>query len=421
MFADVVLQEATVGLLDVLRQVDEEGKLRRRRRELRHVLDADVLALGCGGRVVLDERQQHLVELRGGDAALARLMYPDGRLQHVEDALLVDDRGEDNRNVVERGELLHQEVAPLLHRVVALLHQVPLVDHDDASLAVADNQVVDVQILRLEPLLGVEHQDADVGILDGADGAHDRVELEVLHRLALLAHAGRVDQIEVHAELVVARANRVARGAGNRGDDVALLAQQGVGHRRLAHVGAADDGDARQLVLLLGRDILGQRLQNGVHHVARAAARHRRDAVGVAQPERIEFVREVNLVVVVHLVADEQHLFRRAAQDVGHHHVEVGDTRRDLDQKEDDVCLVDGQQYLAADFVLEDVLRVDRIAARVDDRELLAVPVGAAVVAVARGAGRGVDDGLTLADEPVEKGAFADIGAAYYCYKTHIP
>lgn len=299
--------------------------------------------------------------------------------------------------------------------------RLPLVDHDDTPLAVADNQVVDVQILRFEPLLRVEHQDADVGVLDGADGAHDRVELEVLHRLALLAHAGRVDQVEVHAELVVARANRVARGAGNCRDDVAFLAQQGVGHRRLAHVGAADDGDTRQVVLLLGRRILGQCRQDGVHHVARAAARHRGDAVGVAQPERVELVREVNLVVVVHLVADEQHLLRGAAQDVGHHHVEVGDARRHLDQKEDDIRLVDGQQHLAADFVLKDILRVDRIAARVDDRELLAVPVGAAVVAVARGTGRGVDDGLALADEPVEEGAFADVGTAYYCYKTHIP
>ncbi len=59
---------------------------------------------------------------------------------------------------------------------------------------------------------------------------------------------------------------------------------------------------------------------------------------------------------------------------------------------------------LTADFVLEDVFGVDRVAARVDDREFLAVPVGLAVVAVARGAGRRVHDGFALADQPVEEG-----------------
>ena len=66
---------------------------------------------------------------------------------------------------------------------------------------------MDVQILRLEALLSVEHQDADVGILDGADRAHHRVELQILHLLALLAHTGRIDQVEVHTVLVVAGVN----------------------------------------------------------------------------------------------------------------------------------------------------------------------------------------------------------------------
>jgi len=75
--------------------------------------------------------------------------------------------------------------------------------------------------------------------------------------------------------------------------------QQGVGERRFAHVGAADDGDARQIVLVLRRSFGGQRLQDGVHQVARTASRHRRDAVGVAQPELVELVRGVDLIVVV--------------------------------------------------------------------------------------------------------------------------
>ncbi len=294
------------------------------------------------------------------------------------------------------------------------------VHHDHAPLAVADDEVVDVQVLRFESLLRVEHQDADVGLLDGPDRPHHRVEFEVLHRLALLAHAGRIDEVEVHAELVVARVDRVARGSGDRRDDVALGAQQGVRERRLADVGTPHDGDVGQVFVLLGGRFHGQCVQNGVHQVARAASRHGRDAVGVAQTEGVELVRGVDLVVVVNLVADEDHLFRRAAQDVGHQHVEVRDSGAYLHEEEDHVGLVDGQHHLTADFVFEDVVGIDGVAARVDDGKLLAVPVGLAVMAVAGGSGRRVDDGLPFAHEAVEEGAFADVRTAHDCYKAHI-
>lgn len=54
MLSHLVLQEATVGLLDVLRQVgvvDKRGDLRVG--QLRAILDLDILALGRGGRRVL--------------------------------------------------------------------------------------------------------------------------------------------------------------------------------------------------------------------------------------------------------------------------------------------------------------------------------------------------------------------------------
>ena len=164
------------------------------------------------------------VQFRGRYAAFARLVDLHGRLQYVEDALFVEYRREDDGDVVERRQLLLQKLGPFLHRVAALFDEVPFVDHDDAAFAVADDKVVDVEVLRFEPLLRVEHQDADVRVLDGADGAHDRVEFEVFHRLAFLAHAGRVDQVEVHPEFVVARVDRVARGARYRGHDVAFFA-----------------------------------------------------------------------------------------------------------------------------------------------------------------------------------------------------
>ena len=265
-------------------------------------------------------------------------------------------------------------------------------------------------------LPGVEHQDADVGVLDGAYRAHHRVELQILHLLALLAHARRIDQVEVHAVFVVARVDGVARGARYVGHDVALLAQKGVGERRFAHVGASDDGYARQILLHLGFGVFGQSGEDGVHHVARAAARHRADAVGIAQSESVKFVRLVDEFVVVDLVAHHHDLLARASQHVGHHHVEIGDARLDLHHEEDEIGLVDGQHHLTPYVVLEYVVGIDGIASRVDHRKLLAVPVGLAVMTVARGARRGVDYGLALSHQAVEESRFAHVGAAYDSY-----
>ena len=214
--------------------------------------------------------------------------------------------------------------------------------------------------------------------------------------------------------------DRVARGSGDRGHDVALLAQQGVGERRFPDVGTAHDGDVGQVVVHLGGGFGRECGKDGIHQVARAGARHRRDAVGIAQSEGVELVRGVYLVVVVDLVADEDHLFRSAAQDVGHQHVEVGDAGLDLHEEQNDIGLVDGQQHLTADFVLEDVLRVDGVSARVDHGEFLAVPVRFTVVAVTGGSGRRIDDRLPFAHETVEEGAFADVRTANDCYKAHI-
>ena len=49
-------------------QIDEAGELGRGCRQLHHVFDFDVFAFGRRGRVVLDDRQQVVVQRRGGHA-----------------------------------------------------------------------------------------------------------------------------------------------------------------------------------------------------------------------------------------------------------------------------------------------------------------------------------------------------------------
>ena len=62
--AELVLQESSVRLADVLRKITEECERRRTGRELSDVLDLDLLSLPCWWRVVLDLRKNLFVDLR---------------------------------------------------------------------------------------------------------------------------------------------------------------------------------------------------------------------------------------------------------------------------------------------------------------------------------------------------------------------
>ena len=106
--------------------------------------------------------------------------------------------------------------------------QVPFVHHNHQRLLVFLNQLEDVHILRLNAAGGVEHQDAHVAVLDGADAAHHRIEFQVLAYLVLATDSGRVDQVEIESELVETGIDRVTRSAGNIGHDMTVFTDESV-------------------------------------------------------------------------------------------------------------------------------------------------------------------------------------------------
>ena len=97
----LILEEATIGLLDPLREVREEGEAWYCRGELHDVLDLDVLALGSRRRCRLDDGKHDLVELGGRDTGATSLVDTLHFLKHLEDTLLRQRRDEDDREVSE--------------------------------------------------------------------------------------------------------------------------------------------------------------------------------------------------------------------------------------------------------------------------------------------------------------------------------
>ena len=185
--------------------------------------------------------------------------------------------------------------------------------------------------------------------------------------------------------------------------DVALLVHERVDQRRLARVGAADDGKAGQLVVKVLFGLVGHLPDHLVEQVARAVAVGCRDGERLSQSQCVELGFGIHALVVVVLVGYDDDGFGGAAQDVGHLVVKVGDAVLDVHDKEDDVGLLDGDVHLLVDLVLKDVLAVDYPSAGVHNRHFHAVPLHLTVLAVAGGAAGVVDDGVTRLREAVKQ------------------
>ena len=372
---DLIFEEAAIGLLYPLGEVREEGEAGHRGGELHDVLDLDVLALGSRRRRGLDDGEHDFVELRGGDALAAALVDLLDFLEDLEDTLLRQGRDEDDGEVGEGGESLTDSVLEGFDDSIALiLDEVPLIHADDEPLAILLDEREDVEVLALDTAGGVEHKDTDVGVLDSADGANDRVVLKIFVDLATLADTSGIDEVEVHAELRVVRVDRVARGACYVGDDVALLTDEGIDQRRLTRVGSADDSDTWSIEGLVDVFAFGEVLRDGIEEVTRTATADCGDRHRITEPEAVELSCLIVLGEVVRLVRYEEDGLLRAAELGSDLIVKVGDAALNVDDEEDDIGFLHGDLYLLVDLAFEDIFAAYYPTAGVDDGELAVEP-----------------------------------------------
>ena len=104
-----------------------------------------------------------------------------------------------------------------------------------------------------------------------------------------LAHAGRVDEAVALALALHHDVERVSGGAGHVAHDGAVLAGEAVRDGGLAHVRAADDGDAKGVLGIRGLlDLLGQCRHDLIEKVSRTVAVRRGDGPRLAQAQGVE-------------------------------------------------------------------------------------------------------------------------------------
>ena len=210
--------------------------------------------------------------------------------------------------------------------------------------------------------------------------------------------------------------DRVDGGAGGIVDDDALLPRQPVEQARLADVGLADDRDparALRCVEVLGRRV-GQGVDDRVEHVTAAASVQRRDGERLAEPQVPQAGGFQLGALVVDLVGSQHDGLVGRAQEADDLLVDVGDADRGIDDEQHGVGDLNGNLGLGGD-ALGEAAGVGVPAAGVDDRERTAVPHRVVGHTVAGHAGHIFDDRLTAADDAVDQGRLADVGAPDHC------
>ena len=208
----------------------------------------------------------------------------------------------------------------------------------------------------------------------------------------------------------------IACGAGDVGHDGAVGAQDAVEQRGLTGVGAADNGHVQRVGELVGDLVLflGEQGHDIVEQVARAMAVQGRERRGLTDAERIKLPDVVVLAIgVVELVHQQKDRLVGALEHAGDRLVLLGDAGAAVDHKQDDGGFLGGGEGLVADGRGKDVIALERLdAARVDDGELAAVPIGRVIRAVARDAAGLVDDGVRGLGQAVDERGLAHVGAS---------
>ena len=174
-----------------------------------------------------------------------------------------------------------------------LVHQIPLVDHQDHGRAGLLGVAGDHRVLMGDPLHRVDQQQGNVGPGHRLLGLEDRQLFRAFVGLALAPDPGGIDEPVdpvVHMEHGV---HRIPGGAGHVAHQAALVAQQPVGQGGLAHVGPADHGEPQlfggivDLRLLLGaveRQLPADARQQFGHRVPVAG----RDHVDLVEAQLVE-------------------------------------------------------------------------------------------------------------------------------------
>ena len=313
-----------------------------------------------------------------------------------------------------------------LQSLLGIVDQLPLVEHHHDRAAGGVDALGQSLILAGDAVGRVDHQQGDVGPVDGAQGADHRVVLGRVVDPAAAAHARGVDEHDGSIGGFDQCVDGVTRGAGHVVHDRSILTHEPVEEGALADVGPTHDSDTRwrciaclpQLRRIFeidaDRGILvvvhrWKQRDDLVEQIAGTAAVECADRIGITGTEGQELPPVVLAPLVVGLVGHQQDRRFDPPQPVGQRLVVLGDTRCRVDEEQHHIGSLHSSFDLAADLDIE-IVAARQPPTGVDQQEVHAEPVGLCLLAITGHAGAVFDNRNLLADDPVEQGALADVG-----------
>ena len=357
---------------------------------------------------------QPRVELARGN--LAREVLID-RINGVPDAqnAFAGQRGDaDDRCIVDEHQAVVDRLAQLVERLAAFDDVSFVHEHHHGATALG-REAGNTLVLVGQTERRIDHKYGHIGAVDSAHGANEAVILDVFVDFGPLAQTRRIDD---GVELTVVfdhRVDGIASRARNVAYDGPVTTDEPVGQRALPRIGTTDDGDVDgvDLLFLLHLDIFDM-ADNLVEKVARPMPMHRRNGPRVTKTQAVKLPNPVFFTGSVHLVDGKHNGLAAALQDASDLQVIGRRSGFSIDQKHDGVRLLGRHDGLVADGLLESVLVAHLDTARIDQREVNAIPIRLMVGAVARYAAHFVHDRVLRTRDAVDERGFAHIRSADY-------
>ncbi len=364
--------------------------------------------------MVLDRVAEQPVQRRGRNGGGELPVDRAGRREQTLETVTGFGRDTEQRGKADKGHGPADLFEHLLLPLPVAGHQVPFIEQQDQCpamvLGIADN----LGVLFGNPLLRVQQDHRDIAAAKGRQRFEDAEFLQLLRCLALSSDTGGIDQQVVSLFVAEQGVHRITGSAGNGRYDHPVLAEQQVDQGRFADIGAPEksepDGIVRQVE---GGRLLRQGIDQAVHQGRKTVIMLRRD-----DPERrhTEFVKRrqqfLLLLRPVDLVDHIEGFFADPAQQFDHFVIGRQHPLLAIQQKKNDIGLVDGGHCLAADGGDHFIGRIVVDAAGVDQDKRPVSPEDPLVVTISGHARGRVDDGFARSGNPVEQGRLADIGPA---------
>ncbi len=180
--------------------------------------------------------------------------------------LPADGRRKYEGNEFEERRLLVCFFLELCGGVVLFFLQIPLVHDHDQTASTLPRQRRDLQILVVETLCSVQHQNTDVRSIDRAPRSERRVEFNSLFDLRLTSEPRGIDKDYFASVKHHRSVDRVARRSRGIGNNESLLAEQSVDEGGFADIGTPDYRNAERIRHFFGSG--WNSLHEHVEHVA---------------------------------------------------------------------------------------------------------------------------------------------------------